>query len=58
MDAVSLETSNENEWIKKRMVDEKVSQHTVLLGSIHLSPSAWSQEGGKNLNQYFGIIIF
>lgn len=25
MDSVSLETSNENEWIKKRMVEEKVN---------------------------------
>lgn len=24
MDSVSVETSNENEWIKKRLVDEKV----------------------------------
>lgn len=24
MDSVSLETSNENEWIKRRIVDEKV----------------------------------
>lgn len=24
MDSVSLETSNENEWIKRRLVDEKV----------------------------------
>lgn len=24
MDSVSLETSNENEWIKKRLVDDKV----------------------------------
>lgn len=24
MDSVSIETSNENEWIKKRMVEEKV----------------------------------
>lgn len=25
MDSVSLETSNENEWIKRRLVDDKVS---------------------------------
>lgn len=24
MDSVSLETSNENEWIKRRLVDDKV----------------------------------
>lgn len=26
MDSVSLETSNENEWIKRRLVDEKVNE--------------------------------
>lgn len=30
MDLVSLETSAENEWIKKRIVDEKVSTPLII----------------------------
>lgn len=34
MDSVSLETSNENEWIKKRLVDEKVSFESILFTNV------------------------
>lgn len=36
MDSVSLETSNENEWIKQRLVDGKVSNFIYFINLVQV----------------------
>lgn len=49
MDAVSVETSPENEWIKQRIVDGKVSSNSSMT-SVH------PIEFDKNLNRFINFL--
>jgi len=51
MDAVSVETSPENEWIKQRIVDGKVSKIKYFLKAYPFQSSMTRLEFNKNLNR-------